>query len=82
MGSTGSLELESVQSIGPHYVRTLRLWRENFIENWDKTKLLYMEERGDMTLLDLETFQRRWIVSGYTFVAGSQQLLMFVLGLL
>ncbi|THV47660.1 hypothetical protein BGAL_0297g00170 [Botrytis galanthina] len=61
VGSTGSLELESVQSIGPHYVRTLRLWRENLIENWDKTKLLYMEERGDMTLLDLETFQRRWI---------------------
>ncbi|KAF5875821.1 putative cyclopropane-fatty-acyl-phospholipid synthase protein [Botrytis fragariae] len=60
-GSTGSLELESVQSIGPHYVRTLRLWRESFIRNWDKTKLLYMKERGDMTLLDLETFQRRWI---------------------
>ncbi|KAF7880313.1 uncharacterized protein EAF02_007159 [Botrytis sinoallii] len=60
-GSTGSLELESVQSIGPHYVRTLRLWRENFIQNWDETKLLYMKERGDMTLLDLETFQRRWI---------------------
>ncbi|TGO88882.1 hypothetical protein BPOR_0136g00060 [Botrytis porri] len=60
-GSTGSLEPESVQSIGPHYVRTLRLWRENFTRNWDKTKLLYMKGRGDMTLLDLETFQRRWI---------------------
>ncbi|KAF7940578.1 uncharacterized protein EAE98_000705 [Botrytis deweyae] len=60
-GSTGSLELESVQSIGPHYVRTLRLWRENFVQNWDETKHLYMKERGDMTLLDLQTFQRRWI---------------------
>ncbi|KAK8910897.1 hypothetical protein QC760_001823 [Botrytis cinerea] len=61
VGSTGSLELESVQSIGPHYVRTLRLWRENFIKNWDETKLLYMKERGDMTPLDLEAFRKRWI---------------------
>lgn len=62
-GSAGSLELESVQSIGPHYARTLRLWRENFLANWETTKMLYVKERGDMTALDLEAFRRRWIVS-------------------
>ncbi|RAL62901.1 hypothetical protein DID88_004742 [Monilinia fructigena] len=60
-GSSGSLELESVQSIGPHYARTLRLWREKFLANWETTKLLYMKERGNMTALDLEAFRRRWI---------------------
>ncbi|KAJ8070905.1 hypothetical protein OCU04_001264 [Sclerotinia nivalis] len=60
-GSAGSLELESVQSIGPHYARTLRLWRENFLANWETTKSLYVKERGNMTALDLEAFRRRWI---------------------
>ncbi|ESZ90408.1 hypothetical protein SBOR_9196 [Sclerotinia borealis F-4128] len=60
-GSSGALELESVQSIGPHYARTLRLWRENFLANWETTKKLYANEREDMTALDLEAFRRRWI---------------------
>ncbi|KAA8573408.1 hypothetical protein EYC84_004994 [Monilinia fructicola] len=60
-GSSGSLELESIQSIGPHYARTLRLWRENFLANWESTKLLYVKERGNISTLDLEAFRRRWI---------------------
>ncbi|CAD6457633.1 552469fa-e615-4877-9594-3bfc831c7e3c [Sclerotinia trifoliorum] len=60
-GSAGSLELESVQGIGPHYARTLRLWRENFLANWETTKSLYVKERGNMTALDLEALRRRWI---------------------
>lgn len=67
-GSSGSLELDSVQSIGPHYARTLRLWRENFLANWETTKILYVKERGDMTPLDLEAFRRRWIVNTQSIV--------------
>ncbi|KAF2119539.1 Mycolic acid cyclopropane synthetase-domain-containing protein [Lophiotrema nucula] len=33
-GSKGELEVESVESIGPHYIKTLRLWGEKFEQNW------------------------------------------------
>ncbi|PQE16424.1 cyclopropane-fatty-acyl-phospholipid synthase protein [Rutstroemia sp. NJR-2017a BVV2] len=60
-GSAGALEVECVQSIGPHYAKALRLWRENFLANWETIKVLYLKERGSMSPLDLEAFRRRWI---------------------
>jgi cyclopropane-fatty-acyl-phospholipid synthase len=33
-GQKGKLEVESAENIGPHYVETLRLWREKFEETW------------------------------------------------
>ena len=33
--SQGSLILDSVNSIGPHYARTLREWRDRFEKNFD-----------------------------------------------
>jgi cyclopropane-fatty-acyl-phospholipid synthase len=31
------LEVRTVQSIGPHYAKTLRTWRKNFLANWDSS---------------------------------------------
>jgi len=33
--SAGNLTLERSENIGPHYARTLRVWRESFASNWD-----------------------------------------------
>jgi cyclopropane-fatty-acyl-phospholipid synthase len=62
-GSRGKLEVESVSSIGPHYVKTLRLWREKFCENWPRIRASYTKGRPDLSEEDIETFRRRWIVS-------------------
>jgi cyclopropane-fatty-acyl-phospholipid synthase len=35
-GSSGMLEIRTVESIGPHYAKTLRSWRENFQANWER----------------------------------------------
>lgn len=35
-GSAGRLTVESVENIGGHYCRTLRLWREAFLANFDE----------------------------------------------
>ncbi|KAF2263054.1 cyclopropane-fatty-acyl-phospholipid synthase [Lojkania enalia] len=63
-GSKGALEIESVQSIGPHYIRTLRLWAEKFEQNWPNIKEKYIEakkQEGQMLKeTELEAFRRRW----------------------
>ncbi|KAH8800334.1 cyclopropane-fatty-acyl-phospholipid synthase [Xylogone sp. PMI_703] len=48
-GSHGSLETRTVQSIGPHYAKTLRLWREKFQANWENEikPLLLQRKRED-----------------------------------
>ena len=37
-------------AIGPHYAHTLRLWREQFLANWDEVEALGFDE----------TFRRMW----------------------
>jgi cyclopropane-fatty-acyl-phospholipid synthase len=59
-GSKGSLEVDTVQSIGPHYAKALRLWRENLLANWDVIKEDYRRGRGGDEK-DLEAFRRRWV---------------------
>jgi cyclopropane-fatty-acyl-phospholipid synthase len=34
-GSGGQLIVDDVENIGPHYARTLRVWREQFLANFD-----------------------------------------------
>lgn len=47
-GSRGSLEIRTVQSIGPHYAQTLRLWREKFQANWEgEIKPLLLQRKRD-----------------------------------
>lgn len=51
-GSKGSLIVDTVTNIGPHYARTLRTWKENFLENFE---LFEKELKGDS-----EVFKRKW----------------------
>lgn len=46
-----SLAIDSVRAIGPHYARTLRLWREAFLRRLDDVIALGFDE----------TFCRKWV---------------------
>lgn len=48
-GSHGRLEIRTVQSIGPHYAKTLRSWREKFQANWESEikPMLLLKNMGD-----------------------------------
>jgi cyclopropane-fatty-acyl-phospholipid synthase len=50
LGEHTTLRTTGVQSIGPHYAHTLRLWRERFLANWDEVRALGFDE----------TFRRMW----------------------
>ncbi|HSK94079.1 MAG TPA: cyclopropane-fatty-acyl-phospholipid synthase family protein [Candidatus Angelobacter sp.] len=39
------LLLTQIEDIGPHYARTLRLWRDNFLGNLDEVRALGFDER-------------------------------------
>jgi cyclopropane-fatty-acyl-phospholipid synthase len=39
------LLLTSIEDIGPHYARTLRAWRDNFLANLDEVRALGFDER-------------------------------------
>ena len=51
-GSEGLLVVDAVSNIGPHYARTLRLWKEAFLNNFDAFKA---ELKGDPAV-----FKRKW----------------------
>ncbi|KAH8801801.1 Mycolic acid cyclopropane synthetase-domain-containing protein [Xylogone sp. PMI_703] len=68
-GSNGTLEVDSLQSIGPHYIRTLMTWRENFIRNWDIIRDDYVARHPDATEFDIEAFRRLWIYY-FTYCEG------------
>ncbi len=52
---TGNLMMEGLESIGPHYARTLRMWYENFMENQETIRGMGFSEE----------FVRKW---GYYFM--------------
>ncbi|KAN0101526.1 cyclopropane-fatty-acyl-phospholipid synthase [Hyaloscypha variabilis] len=60
-GSQGTLEVETVQSIGPHYIKTLQCWREKFLRNWETIKQSFVAKHQHATEDDIEAFRRRWI---------------------
>ncbi|KAL7925969.1 Mycolic acid cyclopropane synthetase domain-containing protein [Trichoderma austrokoningii] len=60
-GSDGKLEVETVQSIGPHYVHTLQSWNDNFEANWDSIREDFMGKNPEATDLKIEAHRRRWI---------------------
>lgn len=58
---------ESVENIGPHYAKTLRLWRQNFMQNFQtKIRPALLAEHADeshgrkMSEEDVELFRRKW----------------------
>jgi len=60
-GSGKKLIVEHVENIGPHYAKTLRLWKEKFMANFDEEirPSLLVEFEGT-TKTDVEIFRRKW----------------------
>ncbi|KAJ3544794.1 hypothetical protein NM208_g2869 [Fusarium decemcellulare] len=59
--SHGTLIVENVENIGGHYAKTLRLWKENFMESFDdKIRPALMREHPDMTPEGVEVFRKKW----------------------
>jgi len=60
-GSKGNLVVDSIENIGPHYTKTLRLWREKFLSKFDdEIKPALMREHPEMTKSDVNIFNRKW----------------------
>ncbi|KAH9883791.1 cyclopropane-fatty-acyl-phospholipid synthase [Xylariomycetidae sp. FL2044] len=59
--SKGTLIIERVENIGGHYTKTLRLWKEKFMLNFeDKIKPALMREHPQMRDEEIEVFKRKW----------------------
>ncbi|KAK6447864.1 cyclopropane-fatty-acyl-phospholipid synthase [Trichoderma asperellum] len=59
--SQGSLIIEKVENIGGHYAKTLRLWRESFLDQFEKTiRPALLREHPDMTKEAIQVFRRKW----------------------
>lgn len=61
--SKGTLIVEKVENIGGHYAKALRLWKENFLGNFDtKIKPALLREHPEMSKEGVEVFRRKWEV--------------------
>ena len=62
-GSEGTLVVEKVENIGGHYAKTLRLWREKFMKNFEsRIRPALMMEHEEMGDKEVEVFRRKWEV--------------------
>lgn len=62
-GSKGSLVVDHVNNIGGHYAKTLRLWREQFLDNFDsQIRPALIKEHKGMSEQDVDVFKRKWEV--------------------
>ncbi|PSK35080.1 hypothetical protein B9Z65_1663 [Elsinoe australis] len=60
-GSKATLIPEALENIGPHYAKTLRLWKEKFLENFDaRIKPALLKEHRVMSESDVQLFKRKW----------------------
>ncbi|RKF79877.1 Tuberculostearic acid methyltransferase UfaA1 [Golovinomyces cichoracearum] len=60
-GSNGTLVVENIENIGGHYARTLRLWKEEFLRNFDsKIKPALVASHKAIGEKELEVFRRKW----------------------
>ncbi|KAI0889547.1 cyclopropane-fatty-acyl-phospholipid synthase [Annulohypoxylon maeteangense] len=59
--SKGTLIVERVENIGGHYAKTLRLWKEKFMTNFEsKIRPALKEEHPQMTQQEIDVFRRKW----------------------
>ncbi|KAF2428353.1 methoxy mycolic acid synthase 1 [Tothia fuscella] len=59
--SKGSLIVDNVENIGPHYAKTLRIWKENFMRTFDeRIRPALLREHQNMTKDGVELFRRKW----------------------
>lgn len=81
-GSQGTLEIETVQSIGPHYIRTLACWREKFLENWETIRASFVSKSPSVTEEEIEAFRRRWVVRFplHTLLIAFEYLVILIYG--
>lgn len=59
----GSLVVDGIENIGPHYAKALRLWREEFLDKWtDVIKPQLIKEKAGQGMDDegAEVFKRKW----------------------
>lgn len=60
-GSNGTLIVGDIEDIGPHYAKTLRIWKDNFLRNFDDTiRPALLNDNQGMSKADVETFRRKW----------------------
>ena len=63
-GSKGLLTVESIENIGGHYAKTLRMWKEKFEDNFDtRIRLALIAEHQGMSEEDAALFKRKWQVN-------------------
>ena len=68
-GSKGALIVDGLLNIGGHYAKTLRLWREKFVQSFEsKVKPALLDEHEGMTEKDVELFRRKWEVSFQSWI--------------
>ncbi|KAK0446954.1 Mycolic acid cyclopropane synthetase-domain-containing protein [Desarmillaria tabescens] len=60
-GSSGCLTVDSMVNIGPHYARTLREWKRNFLDAWEETISPALVRKYNLTAAEQEVFRRKWI---------------------
>ena len=66
-GSNGTLVIDRIENIGGHYAITLRLWREQFLSNFDTEILPALRTRAkgegkQMSEDDALIFKHKWEV--------------------
>lgn len=63
-GSGGELVVDAVENIGPHYAKTLRIWKDNFLTHFDdRIQPALIAEHSGMNSKDTALFKRKWEVS-------------------
>lgn len=63
-GSEGTLIVERIENIGGHYAKTLRLWREQFLANFEsRIRSALRIEHEEMGEKEIDVFRRKWEVS-------------------
>jgi len=60
-GSQGKIIVDEIENIGPHYSKTLRRWKEKFMQNFEaRIRPALIDEHSGMTESDTELFKRKW----------------------
>ncbi|KAJ3917464.1 CFS1-like protein [Lentinula edodes] len=73
-GSRGTLTVDSISNIGPHYARTLREWRKRFVQRFEEVVVPALQReyfevmgvaKGKEGRKEIEVFKRKWICDCY-----------------
>ena len=63
-GSKGLLVIDAIENIGPHYAKTLRIWRQNFEKHFDsRIRPVLLAEHQGITESEVALFRRKWQVN-------------------